>query len=954
MSQIVDDLRQVAIEIKTETQVGGNTAARVGGAFERVADALEGTQQIEDMDAAVAAVQQAAQENEQTIQDIVNSLAVVQTTGQSTSAVMSQKAVTDEILYVDGYDLSQASYPTNIISSANKWAAVANTSSILIPVSEGQRLRIKGNGNSAGTIYAFLQNNNTTTGSTPSFATGYSGRISKGGSETFDITIPPTTHYLWFIRKNADGWMMPYLSNVYNIGKDKQEQFAKKLRPAEKWNFKNGDSVGSSGNTRTRASDYNLYYIEAGTSMNIPNGMQLAIQQFNEDGPIGSEIAVNLWLEGTYTFTHDGWYRFLSKNTSGTDITDEQFASLNSMTCERYINAYSIKTAFKHGVYLNRTNGMMTFYRYTATILDTDQVVNDRFFELNGDKLTINCNRLMFVIFFNDHYETVGDTITSLGKYKTCLSAYDYSSITGAKFIRIVAQGADEWDSVEAEITSGVYDNQHDSADVTVSVTSDTEIVAPKDDATQAIQQAIFLAYIRGGKAILYEDDYILNSTTPWTDKVAAPKCCLWVPHIIDEISQYSNPMQFFMVEGTKQPLSYSGGVRLILGEDVYNAVTDESPLSVIRTAYQSTFGVISPNGGVSALALKNLNILLPNNDKAITAIDLRYAHGCNIENVNTMAGYSTLNWGHTNPPPIANPNCVGIRGLFGSNWSVLNTFTNVEAFGYYIGIDFSGEHLSGRNISVKFNYYGMTFGYLQEVGGHDHPTTIINILDEHSVCLPIFGAGGNSAKQEVNLFGYNLMWPSWVSQGDIGADDVRHHRAVEQGGNGWGGVIYYTNNTSQDTGLLVKNVQDSPFFETNGKNIKCVNTANSRSGDNNTLAAMEPNYLQKFWHTTRNMECLFDGSNWKNAVGEVIYEYPTYTLHGTVTSSGSPVSGAAVKYTYRGVNYTTTTGSDGTYSLTVPKWTGMIEVSKSGYTTFGRRIKMTANTTLNVVLNAE
>lgn len=97
MSQIVDDLRQVAIEIKTETQVGGNTAARVGGAFERVADALDGTQQIADLDAAVAAVQAQAQASEQTIQDIVNNLAVTQTTGQSTSSVMSQKAVTDEI-----------------------------------------------------------------------------------------------------------------------------------------------------------------------------------------------------------------------------------------------------------------------------------------------------------------------------------------------------------------------------------------------------------------------------------------------------------------------------------------------------------------------------------------------------------------------------------------------------------------------------------------------------------------------------------------------------------------------------------------------------------------------------------------------------------------------------------------------------------------------------------------
>lgn len=122
MSQIVDDLRQVAIEIKTETQVGGNTAARVGGAFERVADALEGTQQIEDMDAAVAAVQQAAQENEQTIQDIVNNLAVVQTTGQSTSDVMSQKAVSDAVTIIEEIDLS--SYTTGAFYLwQNKWHA---------------------------------------------------------------------------------------------------------------------------------------------------------------------------------------------------------------------------------------------------------------------------------------------------------------------------------------------------------------------------------------------------------------------------------------------------------------------------------------------------------------------------------------------------------------------------------------------------------------------------------------------------------------------------------------------------------------------------------------------------------------------------------------------------------------------------------------------------------------
>ena len=137
MSQIVDDLRQVAIEIKTETQVGGNTAARVGGAFERVADALEGTQQIEDMDAAVAAVQQAAQENEQTIQDIVNSLDVVQTTGQSTSDVMSQKAVTDAITENTPY------YIAKTVNGVYTVATDVNPSVVNYQLNKGGVIRIR-------------------------------------------------------------------------------------------------------------------------------------------------------------------------------------------------------------------------------------------------------------------------------------------------------------------------------------------------------------------------------------------------------------------------------------------------------------------------------------------------------------------------------------------------------------------------------------------------------------------------------------------------------------------------------------------------------------------------------------------------------------------------------------------------------------------------------------------
>ena len=93
----IQDLRQLAHTIKTETKVGGNTADRVGSAFEGVADALEGTEQIAEMDKAVQDVQQQVEASKAQIQSLVNALPVVQQTGDSTTSVMSQKAVTENL-----------------------------------------------------------------------------------------------------------------------------------------------------------------------------------------------------------------------------------------------------------------------------------------------------------------------------------------------------------------------------------------------------------------------------------------------------------------------------------------------------------------------------------------------------------------------------------------------------------------------------------------------------------------------------------------------------------------------------------------------------------------------------------------------------------------------------------------------------------------------------------------
>lgn len=89
----VEELRQLAKVIKNETAIGGNTAERVGSAFEGVADAIEGIDQINEMEKAVDAVKEKLNASKQAIEQAVSSLPIAQELGDSPTRVMSQAAV---------------------------------------------------------------------------------------------------------------------------------------------------------------------------------------------------------------------------------------------------------------------------------------------------------------------------------------------------------------------------------------------------------------------------------------------------------------------------------------------------------------------------------------------------------------------------------------------------------------------------------------------------------------------------------------------------------------------------------------------------------------------------------------------------------------------------------------------------------------------------------------------
>jgi N-acetylneuraminic acid mutarotase len=133
----------------------------------------------------------------------------------------------------------------------------------------------------------------------------------------------------------------------------------------------------------------------------------------------------------------------------------------------------------------------------------------------------------------------------------------------------------------------------------------------------------------------------------------------------------------------------------------------------------------------------------------------------------------------------------------------------------------------------------------------------------------------------------------------------------------------------------------------------------NSRWGDYSDLT-VDPMDGCTFWYTNEYYTTN-SSFNWHTRIGNFKFpsctQGPSGTLSGTVTdsSNNNPVAGATVSVSSGGQSFgTTTTGTDGSYSLTLPVGTYDVSVSAFGYGTSdnpGISITNGNTTTLNVAL---
>lgn len=133
---------------------------------------------------------------------------------------------------------------TYCITSAGKWSLTTVHSFYYKEVSEGDTFRFFGNANNYG-YYAFLKDLSMSSGGTPSFADGTSGRFPiQIGVESADIVVPPSTNYLYICAVN-----------------DGQNQTPQAFYEMEKV----GDAVSQ------MSSDINIINEELGIGGDVPN-----------------------------------------------------------------------------------------------------------------------------------------------------------------------------------------------------------------------------------------------------------------------------------------------------------------------------------------------------------------------------------------------------------------------------------------------------------------------------------------------------------------------------------------------------------------------------------------------------------------------------------------------------------------------------------------------------------
>lgn len=303
-----------------------------------------------------------------------------------------------------------------------------------------------------------------------------------------------------------------------------------------------------------------------------------------------------------------------------------------------------------------------------------------------------------------------------------------------------------------------------------------------------------------------------------------------------------------------------AGGTKIVVDASAFDGV-DGKELNVFSSA---------PVAKYNTLNLKRFSITLPTNQHQVCCVNYQYLGG---GIVNELCLYAAENHVQEIAPAVG---CVGLRSYMGWDTGTIQIWESVVCIGFYEAFQLGGEHHVLINCGGRYNFYCYTFGnYDYQMGTIDHPILLLNCNDEASQNLPLFvkcGWHDDNAQppyysvekplQAVQFIALNVETAPAVTGMQKG-----YAREIVKGA--FCGTIEFT------AGGGGKNWVDTNharfWADGEGHNFTTRNLAHAPAGTTAMRLTYFPQYAQQYYDTDLNKQLIYDGTNWRDMMGNIV-----------------------------------------------------------------------------------
>ena len=352
------------------------------------------------------------------------------------------------------------------------------------------------------------------------------------------------------------------------------------------------------------------------------------------------------------------------------------------------------------------------------------------------------------------------------------------------------------------------------------------------------IQQAI-TALVYGGTIKLLDGDYY-----------------------IDSFSQHNNSAIFFDNNGYARVINFEGstenksflsdyGVSLHVTKTAFDSMVSGKNYNVFIGS-ETYIPIGKWQGYPNNVNFKNFYLFFDTSTKPLTGINGKYFGSMYLEQVGVYSKTYFNDRFSRIKPVTPSINSIGVISVANANDEMARIgMDTVNVGGLGTGIIVArAEHLILKNCTVSRSVIGYQF-----VGDSDKPLTLINNADEGNTHLPQFKGRGLITSIDFSIERLSA---------DVIPDDSTGNTnpyAAEVTPGLWKGTFDYN---IQGSALGVT----SFWSPESGKNIKTRKISAPKFGNSNPT---NPDFLQEFYRTDLNKKVIYDGTVWRDIIGNII-----------------------------------------------------------------------------------